>query len=100
MALKAIQLSTDLVTVAEFKDHAGTYLDRVQSSGHPIVITKNGKAVGVIISPAEYDRIQYKQAFMESVARGVADGDAGRVKSTQDAKREIESARAAGKNKK
>ncbi len=100
MALKAIQLSTDLVTVAEFKNHAGAYLDRVQTTGHPIVITKNGKAAGVVVSPAEYDRLQYNQAFMESVARGVADGNAGRVKSTQDAKREIEAARSARKNKK
>ena len=99
MTLKAIQLSTDLVTVADFKDHAGAYLDRVQSSGHPIVITKNGKAAGVIVSPAEYDRLLYKQALMESVARGVADGDTGRVKSTQEARREIETARAARKSK-
>lgn len=100
MALKTIQLSTDLITVAEFKDHAGSYLDRVQSSGHPIVITKNGKAAGVIMSPAEYDRIQYKQALLESVARGIADGDAGRVKSTEEARREIETTRAARKTKK
>lgn len=100
MALKVIQLSTDLVTVAEFKDHAGAYLDRVQSSGHPIVITKNGKAAGVIMSPAEYDLIQYKQALMESVARGVADGDAGRVKSTEEVRYEIETTRAARKAKK
>jgi antitoxin YefM len=93
MALKPIQLSTDLITVAEFKDHAGAYLDQVQSSGQPIVITKNGKAAGVIVSPAEYDRIQHRQSFMESVARGIADGDAGRVKSSEAAKREIESAR-------
>lgn len=88
MALKAIQLSTDLVTVAEFKDHAGTYLDRVQSTGHPIVITKNGKAAGVIISTEEYDRI-YTQRFMESVAKGVADGDAGRVVSTEELERQL-----------
>jgi prevent-host-death family protein len=88
MALKAIQLSTDLITVAEFKDHAGTYLDRVQSTGHPIVITKNGKAAGVIVSPEEYDRI-YTQQFTESVAKGVADGDAGRVTSTEELEHQL-----------
>ena len=88
MVLKAIQLSTDLVTVAEFKDHIGTYLDRVQANGHPLVITKNGKAAGVIVSPAEYD-LFYAQRLMESVARGVADGDAGRVMSTEDLERQF-----------
>lgn len=88
MALKAIQLSSGLITVAEFKDHAGTYLDRVQSTGQPIVITKNGKAAGVIVSPEEYDRIYTKQ-FKESVAKGTADGDAGRVISTEELERQL-----------
>lgn len=97
MALKTVQLSTDLVTVAEFKDHAGSYLDQIQTTGNPIVITKNGKAAGVVISPAEYDRMQYRQALMESVARGVADGDAGRVLSTEDARIHLKNQRASRK---
>lgn len=96
MALKAIQLSSDLITVAEFKDHAGTYLDRVQSTGQPIVITKNGKAAGVIVSPEEYDRI-YTQQFKESVAKGVADGDTGRVISTEELERQLSKRRKAKK---
>ena len=99
MALKAIQLSKDLVTVAEFKDHAGTYLDQVVNTGHPLVITKNGKAAGVVVSPEEYDRV-YTQRFMESVAKGIAEGDAGLAVSTQEAKRQVETARASRKTKK
>lgn len=99
MAPKAIQLSKDLVTLAEFKDHAGNYLDRVVSSGHPLVITKNGRAAGVVISPEEYDRI-YTQRLMESVSKGVTQGDAGLAVSTEEAKRQVEAARAARKAKK
>lgn len=88
MVPKAIQISTDLVTVAEFKDHVGMYLERVQSSGHSIVITKNGKAAGVIVSPAEYDRF-YTQRLRESISQGTADGDAGRVLSTKELERQI-----------
>lgn len=87
------------MTVAEFKDHAGTYLDRVQSTGHPIVITKNGKAAGVIVSTEKYDRI-YTQRFMESVANGVADGDSGRVLSTKELQRQLAERRKAQKTKK
>ncbi|MGK5090038.1 type II toxin-antitoxin system Phd/YefM family antitoxin [Bdellovibrionota bacterium FG-2] len=96
MTLKPIQLSKDLVTLAEFKDHAGNYLDRVVSSGHPLVITKNGRAAGVVVSPEEYDKI-YTQRFMESVAKGVADGDAGRVVSTEELERQLAKRRKARK---
>ena len=99
MAFKAIQLSKDLVTVAAFKDNAGRYLDQVVNTGHPLVITKNGKAAGVVVSPEEYDRI-YTQRFMESVARGAADGDAGRVISTEELERQLAQRRKAKKTKK
>ena len=99
IALKAIQLSKDLITVAEFKDHAGTYLDQVVSTNHPLVITKNGKAAGVVLSPAEYDRI-YTQLFMESVVRGKSDGDAGRVMSTEELERHLTERRKARKAQK
>ena len=96
MTFKAIQLSKDLVTLAEFKDHAGMYLDQVVDTGHPIVITKNGKAAGVVVSPEEYDRI-YTQRFMESVAKGIADGDAGRLVSTEELEHQLAGRRKARK---
>jgi len=99
MAIKAIQLSKDLVTVAEFKDHAGTYLDQVMNTGHPLVITKNGKAAGVVVSPEEYDRI-YTQLFRESVAKGIAEADAGLAVSTKEAKQQILATRNVRKSKK
>ncbi|MBI2604558.1 MAG: type II toxin-antitoxin system Phd/YefM family antitoxin [Deltaproteobacteria bacterium] len=99
MALKAIQLSKDLITVAEFKDHAGSYLDQVVSTGHPLVITKNGIAAGVLVSPEEYDRV-YTKLFMESVAKGVAEGDAGLAVNTDEAKRQVKAARETRKIKK
>ncbi len=99
MTLKAIQLSTDLVTVAEFKDHAGSYLDRVQATGHPIVITKNGKAAGVIVSPAEYDRF-YTQRLMDSIAQGVTDGNIGNVTSTEELERQLAKRRKTRKDQK
>lgn len=99
MAIKTIQLSKDLITVAEFKGHAGNYLDRVVSTGHPLVITKNGKAAGVLVSPEDYDRM-YTKLFMESVLKGISQGDAGLAVSTTEAKRQIDAARAARKRKK
>lgn len=99
MVLKAIQLSKDLITLAEFKDHAGNYLDQVVKSGHPLVITKNGKAAGVVVSPEEYDRI-YTQRFIESVAKGIVDGDSGRVVSTEELERQLTDRRKVRKFKK
>ena len=63
-----------IASVAEVKARLSAYLKATRRG--PVVITKNGKAAGVIVSHAEYDRMLYTQGFMESVVRGVADGEA------------------------
>ncbi len=79
--MKALKISQDVVTLAEFKNQAPTLLERIGQSSQPLVITQNGKPAAVMLSPAEYDRIQEFQSsqFVASVNRGIADADAGRV---------------------
>ncbi len=43
------------------------------------MITQNGRPACVIISPAEFDRLRERQAFLEAVADGLSDIKAGRV---------------------
>jgi len=51
----------------------------VGESSEPVVITQNGKAAGVLISPAVYDELTERLRFMRSVEQGLADAEAGRV---------------------
>jgi len=48
-------------------------------TGQPVVITQNGRPAGVLLSPAEFDRLLGRQRFLESMAAGMADADAGRT---------------------
>ena len=86
--MKAIKLS-DIVTIGEFKNHAATWLDRVRQSGQPVVITQNGKPAGVILSPSEYERLQYREALLASIDRGVAELDSGQGIETAELERRL-----------
>jgi prevent-host-death family protein len=77
--MKAIKLSEDVVAIGAFKSQAAAWLNHLRDSGHPLVITKNGKPAGVLLSPLEFDRLQDKERFLESVAKGLADAEADRV---------------------
>ncbi len=77
--MKIIQLAKDVVAIGAFKSQAAAWLVRLRDSGHPIVITQNGKPAGVLLSPVEFDRLQEKERFLESVAKGLADAEADRV---------------------
>lgn len=74
--MKEIRVSEGVVPLGEFKAHAARYLKQLDG---PVVITQNGRPAGVLVSPAEYDRIREQQRFIESVAEGLEDAQSGRV---------------------
>ena len=74
--------------MAEFKSQAASLLERIGSSSQPLLITQNGKPAGVLLSPAEFDRIQEQESsrFVTSVNRGLKDADAGKTLTSHQAK--------------
>lgn len=86
--MKALKLSKDVVTLAEFKSQAASILERIGSSSQPLLITQNGKPAGVLLSPAEFDRIQEQETsrFIASVNRGLSDAKEGKLLSSAEAK--------------
>jgi len=77
--MRAVRVSEDIVPVSDFKARAADWLNRVAETGQPVVITQNGKAAGVLVSPAEFDRLTERARFLTAVDAGLADEKAGRV---------------------
>lgn len=76
--MKTLKVSKDVVTLAEFKSQAPSLLERISKSSQPLLITQNGKPAAVLLSPAEFDRIQEQETarFTTAVTRGLQDADA------------------------
>lgn len=87
--MKPLRVSEDVVPVGQFKGQAARWLRRANDSGQPVVITQNGRPAGVLVSPSEFDRLIERQRFLESVAAGIADADAGRVVETAQLRRRL-----------
>ena len=96
--MKPLRVSQGIVPIAQFKSEAPRWLRQAAESGEPIVITVNGKPAGVLVSPAEFDRLQERQRFIESVAAGLADAKAGRTVSTADLRRRLKAKREQAKS--
>jgi prevent-host-death family protein len=86
--MKSLKVSKDVVTLAEFKSQAPTLLERIGNSSQPLLITQNGKPAAVLLSPAEFDRIQEQESsrFVTAVNRGLQDADSGKVLTSSKAK--------------
>jgi prevent-host-death family protein len=84
--MRPIKISEDIVPIGEFRAQAAHWLKRAGETAQPVVITQNGKPAAVLLSPAEYDRLQDRQRFLESVTAGIEDAEAGRIMTTSELK--------------
>ncbi len=75
--MKPIQTSQNIVPIGEFKTHASRIVRGLARDDCPVVITQNGKAAGVLISPDEFDRLTERERFIASVERGLAESERG-----------------------
>ena len=77
--MRSVRISEDIVPVSDFKAQAAEWLKRIAETGQPIVITQNGKAAGVLLSPAQFDALRERAEFVAAIDEGLADSEAGRV---------------------
>ena len=82
--MPAIQTAEDIIPVSEFKSQIAEWLRKVAVTGLPVVVTQNGRAGGIVLSPAAYDALTDQARFVPAVQAGLADLDAGRVQRSED----------------
>ena len=87
--MKSINISNDIIPIGEFKTSLSKWLKNVQNTGHPLIITQNGRPAGVVLSPSEYDELVHKKLFIDSVIRGLSDAESGNVYSTNELREEL-----------
>ncbi|MDA8424432.1 MAG: type II toxin-antitoxin system Phd/YefM family antitoxin [Nitrospiraceae bacterium] len=91
--MKTISIKNDIVPIGEFKTSLSKWFKSLQSTGHPVIITQNGKPAGVLLTPEDYDELVYKKSFLDSVGRGISDAGSGRTHTTKELRAALSSRR-------
>ena len=68
-----------LVPVGELRSNMAHRLDQLKSTGRPVVITQNGKAAAVLVTPELLDEIEERSAVVRLVMQGLRDVAAGQL---------------------
>ena len=77
--MDTLKISEGIVPLSDFKARASEWLKKIAQTGGPIVITQNGRAAAVLVSPSEFDALTERARFLQAVAEGMADTDMGRL---------------------
>ena len=77
-----LDIANDIRSLSDFKRNTTEFLERMRGTGHPLVLTINGKAELVVQDAAAYQKLLERVDEMEAlegIKRGLADVEAGRV---------------------
>jgi prevent-host-death family protein len=71
------RFSEDVRPLTELKARASTLVEHVRRSRRPMLLTRRGRGVAVLLDLEEYERLVERAAFLEAVKTGAAAAAAG-----------------------
>jgi len=84
--LMSIKFSEDLVPLTDLKVNPGRVVKHVTEAHRPVLVTSRGRGVAVVQSVADYEKASEERDFMRAVVAGLADLEAGREVSLDEAR--------------
>ena len=82
----SIKFSEDVVPLTDLKVNPGKVVRHAAEAHRPVLLTSRGRGVAVVQSVADYEAAEGEREFMRAVVAGLADLDAGRELSLDEAK--------------
>ncbi len=55
--MQRIQLEEDIQPLSEFRANVASFIDKIQKTKRPLVITHRGKSAAVILAVSEYEQL-------------------------------------------
>ena len=76
--------------ICEHFQRAAEIVKRVHETGDPVVVVQDGLPAAVLIDAEEFALLREQKRFVAAIDEGLDDVNAGRVLSTQDLKKSLE----------
>ena len=80
------KFSEDVVPLTDLKVNPGRVVKHAAEAHRPVLLTSRGRGVAVVQSVSDYEKAEEERAFMRAVVTGLADLEAGREVSLDEAK--------------
>jgi len=87
-----MDLATDIHSLTDFKRRTAVYIEQIKQTGHPLVLTLNGKAELVVQDAASYQKLLNmldRVEAIEGIRKGLKSVQEGRTRPVEDVFEEI-----------
>lgn len=65
--MSAIRFSEDIRPLTEFRANAAAFVEQVQTTHRPIVLTQHGRSAAVLLDVSEYERLVERAELLEDI---------------------------------
>lgn len=86
---RQVRLDTDIKPVSEFRANAAELIEKVRTTGRPLVLTQRGHSAAVVLDVVDYQRMVDEVELLRDVRTAVQQIEAGKGISNRAAKAEL-----------
>ena len=79
MSIKRLRMSEDVRSVTDLKLHAADVVAHIRKHRRPLLLTKRGKGVAVVLDVEEYEELVDRLEFVEAVKEGMKEAASGKL---------------------
>lgn len=65
--MTTVRFSEDIRLVSEFRANTAAFIEQVQTTRRPILLTQHGRGAAVLIDVAEYERLVERAEVLEDI---------------------------------
>jgi PHD/YefM family antitoxin component YafN of YafNO toxin-antitoxin module len=87
-----MDLATDIHSLTDFKRRTAVFIEQIKQTGHPLVLTLNGKAELVVQDAASYQKLLDmldRAEAIEGIRKGLKSVEEGRTRPVEEVFEEI-----------
>lgn len=83
--MEAIRLTEDIRPISDLKVRAAEIVDHARRNHRPVLLTRRGRGVAVLLDVEDYQSLADRAAFLDAVEAGARSAKAGRLHSNEEA---------------
>lgn len=89
----------EVVPVTDFRADLARWIRRIEKTGRPVILTQQGKAAAVLVTPNALDELEEERELVRKVLRGLTEVRAGKLVADEDVWKEAERTIARSENR-